>query len=149
MSVYATHKKARFDYEILETFEGGIVLSGQEVKAVREGAAKLVGAFVTFHGGYAMLTNAHIPTYSHAAPKEEYDPLRSRIILLSKREIAYLRGKSEERGLTIIPLSLYTKGRRIKLEIALARGKKTRDKRETIKKRELDKDMRRQMKGTM
>ncbi len=147
MPAYTTNKKARFDYEILETYEGGIVLSGQEVKSVRNGQAKLVGAFVTFHGTGALLTNAHIAKYSNASGLDTYDPNKSRHLLLSKREINYLRGKSQEPGLTIIPLSLYTKGRHIKVEIGIAKGKRQYDKRETIKKRENQREVKRKMKG--
>lgn len=147
MPTYAVNKKARFDYEILDTLEAGLMLTGPEVKSVRDGHVKLVGAFVTFHGAAAFLTNAHISQYAHSAPVESYDPEHSRKLLLSKKQIAYLRGKIEEQGLTIIPLSLYTKGRYIKVEVAVARGKKQYDKRETTKKRELDRDVRRALKG--
>ncbi len=147
MPVYAVNKKARFDYEILETYEGGLVLSGQEVKSVRNGQAKLAGAFVTFHGSASLLTNAHISKYTHASGLDAYDPTHSRRLLLSKREINYLRGKSQEAGLTIIPLSLYTKGHYIKVEIGIAKGKRQFDKRETIKKRDQDREVKRKMKG--
>lgn len=142
MDVYSTNKKARYDYEILETVEAGLVLSGGETKSVRAGQAKLSGAFVTFHGNDAFLLNAHIAKYTHATDPA-YQPERSRKLLLSKREINYLRGKSEELGLTIIPLSLYTKGRYIKVEIGVARGKKAYDKREAAKKRDVEREMRR------
>lgn len=137
----ATNKKARFDYEILDTYEAGLVLTGQEVKSVRAGNVKLTGGYVTFHGDEAMLTNAHISPYKFAAKIEEYDPTRSRKLLLKHKEISYLREKLHEKGLTIVPLSLYTKGRHIKLEIGVAKGKKTFDKRESIKKRELDREV--------
>lgn len=137
MSTYTINKKARFDYEILETTEAGLVLSGPEVKSVRTGGAKLVGAFITFHGTDALLTNAHISKYKYASTLKDYEPEKSRRLLLSQKEIAYLKGKSQEQGLTIIPLSLYTKGKYIKLEVAVARGKKRFDKRQSIKEREL------------
>lgn len=146
MPTYAKNKKARFDYEILETIEAGLVLSGMEVKAVRSGQAKLTGGYVTFHKGAPMLTNAHIPLYKYAGIVPGYQPDQSRKLLLSAKEIAYLRGKSQEKGLTIVPLSLYTKGSRIKVEIGIARGKKQFDKRQTIKKRETDRELRRAMK---
>jgi SsrA-binding protein len=146
MPIYSTNKRASFDYTILKTYEAGLVLTGQEVKSVRAGHAKLAGAFVTFHGANALLTNAHIPKYSHTGTLPDYDPTHSRKLLLSKKEIDSLRGKSGEAGLTIIPLSLYTKGRYIKVEIGVAKGKKTYDKRETIKKREVKREMQRGIK---
>jgi SsrA-binding protein len=142
----ATNKKARFDYEILEKFEAGIILAGNEVKSVRTGLARLNGTFVTFHGNEAFLTNSHIPQFAKAMPDPGYNPEKSRKLLLKSKEINYLRGKTQERGLTVVPLSLYTKGRRIKLEIALVRGKKEFDKRETIKKRDSEREMRRMIK---
>jgi len=149
MPTYATNKKARFEYEILDTFEAGLVLTGQEVKSVRAGRANLKGAFVTFHNDTALLTNMHVPKYKYAGSLVDYSPDQSRKLLLKKREIAYLRGKSQEKGLTIIPLSLYTKGRRIKVEVGVAKGKKLHDKRRSIKKRELDREARRALKGEL
>ena len=146
MPVYAKNKKAFFDYEILDTLEAGLVLTGQEVKSVRSGGAKLVGGFVTFHKGEPMLTNVHISQYKYAGTLTDYDPTQSRKILLNEKEIRLLRGKSEEAGLTIVPLSLYTKGRHIKLEIGIARGKKKYDKRRSIKEREAKRRMRQKMK---
>lgn len=145
--VYGINKTARFEYEILETFEAGFVLTGQEVKSLRTRQARLAGAYVTFHNMEATILNLHIPKYAYAGALPTYDPDRTRTILLSKKEIAYLRGKSEEKGLTIIPLSLYTKGRRIKVEIAVAKGKKLYDKRKTIKDREAKRETRRAIKG--
>lgn len=147
MPTYAVNKKARFDYEILDTYEAGLVLTGPEVKSIRAGQVKLTGAFVTFLANSARLTNAHIPKYKYAATIEDYDPDRSRVILLKKKESEKLRGKLQEKGLTIVPLSIYTKGRHIKLEIALARGKKTYDKRETIKNRDQKREIARKLKG--
>ena len=142
MSALAENKKARFDYEILETLEAGIVLSGQEVKAAKAGHINLIGSFVTFHQGNALLTNAHINPYSHAHPLEDYDPTHSRRLLLHKRELSYLQGKSQEKGLTIVPLQVYTKNRLVKIEIAVARGRHAYDKREAIKKREVQRELR-------
>lgn len=147
MATYAINKKARFDYEILDTYEAGLVLSGQEVKSVRGGNVSLKAGFITFHNNDAYLTNVHISPYKHAGKTEGYDPTKSRKILLKTKEISYLRGKLAEKGLTIVPLSVYTKGRRIKLEIGLARGKKKADKRETIKKREVNREIRRHLKN--
>jgi SsrA-binding protein len=104
---------------------------------------KLVGAFIHFRGNKAFLVGAGIPPYPSAGPLKDYDPARTREILLHKKQIDYLRGKSEERGLTIVPLGVYTKGRYLKLEIGVALGKTAYDKRETIKKRDLDRSMRR------
>ena len=138
----AINKKALYDYEILEKFEAGLVLSGQEVKSVKAGQISLKGAFVTFHNNKAYLTNAHITKYKQAGNMADYDPTQSRELLLHKREIHYLQAKSQEKGLTIVPLSVYTKQRFVKLEIALAKGKKEFDKRETIKKRDSDRELR-------
>lgn len=147
MPTYAKNKKIRFDYEILETLEAGLVLTGQEVKSIRSGAARLVGAFITFRGEIPYVTNMSIPKYTFAGALDEYDPTQARKLLLSKKEINYLRGKAQERGLTIVPLSLYTKGPRIKMEVGIARGKKTHDKRETIKKRDIKRETQRAIKG--
>lgn len=143
----ATNKKALFDYSIIEKFEAGLVLTGPEVKSVRAGQISLKGAFVTFHNDNAYLTGANISRYQPAGKQPEYEPERSRRLVLHKREIRYLQGKSQEKGLTIIPLSVYTKHRFLKLEIAVAKGKKEFDKRETIKKRDTEKEMRRAIKG--
>ncbi|OGH69806.1 MAG: SsrA-binding protein [Candidatus Magasanikbacteria bacterium RIFCSPHIGHO2_02_FULL_51_14] len=146
MPVYSVNKKARFDYEILDTLEAGLVLTGPEVKSIRSGGAKLTGGFVTFHGNTALLTNAHIPKYAYSGRLPGYEPEHSRKLLLTQKELNYIRGKSQEQGLTIIPLSLYTRGRRIKLEIGVARGKKKYDKRRTIKERETGREVRRAVK---
>lgn len=138
--VYSTNKKALFDYELLEKFEAGLVLTGQEVKAVRNRHVSLKGGFVTFHDNKAFLINVHISKYKFAGGLKNYDPERSRQLLLKQKELNYLKGKSQEKGLTIIPLSLYNKGRHIKLGIGVARGKKKYDKREAIKKRELNRE---------
>lgn len=143
MSNLAENRQARFDYEILEKFSAGIVLAGQEVKSAKKGSLNLKGAFVTFHGGSAYLTNAHISKYAYAGELPEYDPTRSRRLLLKKQEIRYLREKSLEKGLTIIPLSVYTKNHLIKVDIALGRGKHLYDKRAAIKKKDVERDIRR------
>lgn len=146
MPTYATNKKAKFDYEILDTIEAGLVLTGSEVKSIRTGHLSMKGSFVTFKGDEAMLTNVHIPKYKYSGKLLNYDPERSRKLLLKKKQIDYLRGKSQEKGLTIVPISVYTKGRHIKVEIAIGRGKKKYDKRESIKKREVKKEMARKIK---
>jgi len=112
MKVLAENKRARFDYQILETFEAGIVLNGQEVKAAKEGKASLKGAFLVFKGEEPYLINANIPPYQPKNAPPDYDPERARKVLLKKREIKYLLGKSKEKGLTLIPLRLYTKARK-------------------------------------
>jgi SsrA-binding protein len=143
---HADNKKAFHDYEILERVEAGIKLEGHEVKSVRNGNISLKGTYVALVGGEAYLLNAHIAKYRFAGALPGYEPDRSRKLLLSKKEIAYLRGKSQERGLTIVPLRVYTKGRYIKVEIAVAKGKKSHDKRESLKRRDVDREMRRAMK---
>ncbi len=145
MSTLATNKKARFDYDILETYEAGLVLTGPEVKSIRNGGAKLDGSFVMVRAEGATVVNLHISAYRYGR-SENYVPDHTRSILLNAKEIRYLRGKSEEDGLTIVPLSLYTKGRRIKLEIGVARGKKLHDKRRTIKEKEQKRTIRRVLK---
>lgn len=149
MPTYATNKKARFEYEILEKYEAGLVLSGQEVKSIRTGNARLQGAFVTVHDNTVYLTNANIPRYKYGYGTEDYDPDQSRKLLLKQKEIDYLRGKSQEKGLTIVPLSIYTKGRRLKIEIAVARGKKLHDKRRTMKERDSVREVRRAFKDAL
>jgi SsrA-binding protein len=144
--VYSVNKKARFDYEILDTLEAGLVLTGAEVKSIRAGSVSLNGGFIVFHDNNAELINVHIPKYKFAGSLKNYEPERTRRLLLKDREINYLRGKSQERGLTIVPLSLYNKGRHIKLEIAVAKGKKKYDKREATKKRELNREINKKIK---
>jgi SsrA-binding protein len=147
MANYAENRKARFDYEILEKYEAGIELLGTEVKSVRGGQMSLEGAFVIVRGGEAFLINANIPPYQVKNAPKDYDTLKNRKILLTKKEIAELSGSEKNKSLTIIPISVYNKGRKIKIQIALVKGKKKHDKRETIKKRETDREIRRQMKN--
>ena len=146
MANYAENRKAYFNYEILEKFEGGIELLGTEVKSVRKGSMSLEGSFVIIRGGECFLINANIPPYQAANAPSIFDPLRNRKILLTKKEIIELSDTEKNKSLTIIPLSLYNKGRKIKISLALAKGKKKFDKRETIKKRETDREIRREMK---
>ncbi len=138
--LYADHRKARHHYEILETFEGGLVLTGQEVKAIREGGAKLDGSYIRVVGGVLTLIGAHISRYSKNGKPEEVTPVRPRTILVHAKEQRYLATKTQVRGLTIIPLSFYPKARRIKLAFALCRGKQLHDKRESLKKRDQMRD---------
>lgn len=147
MTVLSFNKRANFDYEILETYEAGLVLLGHEVKSIKTGHVSLKGAFVVSKKGNKILPeffliNAHIPLYSKASTVSGYDPYRSRKLLLKKREINFLLGKKQEQGLTLVPIKIYTKRSLIKLEFGLGKGKKKIDKRETIKKREVDRKIR-------
>jgi len=146
MSNLIEHKKAHFDYEILETYEAGIQLFGTEVKSLRDRKGKLEGAHVTVRGGEAFLLNAEIPPYQAANAPGDYDSKRNRRLLLTKKELAELAVAEDKQGLTIIPLSMYNKGRVVKLKIGVARGKKKGDKRETLKKREALRDIARAVK---
>lgn len=130
------NKRARFDFEVQKEFEAGIELLGTEVKAIRAKRGSLAGARVLVRGGEAYLVGASIPPYQPENVDDAYDPERVRRLLLSKKELAELAGADVAKGLTIVPLSLYNKQRKLKLSFALARGKKGRDKRETIKERE-------------
>ena len=141
-----THKRARFDFEILDTLEAGLELLGTEVKSLRKGQGKLEGAHVVIRGGEAFLVGAHIPPFQAKNVGGDYDPERSRRLLVTRDQIAELSQKSDQQGLTIVPLSVYNKGRKLKLEFGIARGKKKFDKRETTKKRETDRETRRTMK---
>ena len=146
MGNYIENRKARFDYEILEKYECGIELIGTEVKSVRGGRVSLEGAFVIVRGGEAFLINANIPPYQVANAPKDYDPLKNRKLLLTKKELGELGDSGKNKSLTIVPISVYNKGRKIKVEIALVKGKKKFDKRETIKKRETDIEIRREYK---
>lgn len=141
----AENRRARYDYEILETYEAGLVLFGHEVKAIKTGHVSLSGSYVVIKDNEAYLINASVPPYQPANTPENYDPERSRKLLLKKIEIKSLIGKSKAKGLTLIPLKLYTKLGRIKLEFALGRGKARIDKREAIKKREAQRDIERKL----
>jgi SsrA-binding protein len=140
-TLIAENRKARFDFYILEEFEAGIALVGTEVKAMREGRAQLRESYCRIEGGQAYLIGAHIEQYSHSG-SSAHDPVRPRKLLLHRRELNKLLGKTTEKGLTIVPLRLYFKKGRVKLAIGLAKGKKTYDKRETIKRREADRETR-------
>ncbi|MCX6791487.1 MAG: SsrA-binding protein SmpB [Candidatus Gottesmanbacteria bacterium] len=139
------NKKATFEYEILERLEAGVNLTGAEVKSIKGGHAQLTGAFVRIIGSEAYLVNAQIFPYIYARP-EGYDPKRTRKLLLHKTELIRLKSKLEGANLTLVPLSWYTKGPRVKLEVGLARGKKEYEKREVKRKedqrRELERDYR-------
>ncbi|MBI2038113.1 MAG: SsrA-binding protein SmpB [Candidatus Magasanikbacteria bacterium] len=137
----AENKKAFFEYEILEKLEAGLVLTGQETKSAKLGQIDLKGTYVTFYDSQPYILNMHINKYKPAGPMPDYDPTHSRRLLLHKKQITYLQGKSVEKGLTIIPLRVYTKGRLVKIELAVAKGKKLYDKRESIKNRDLKREL--------
>lgn len=141
----ASNKKALHDYFVLQKFEAGIALEGTEVKSLRDGAANLKDAYVIFKDGQAFLFGAHISPYSHGN-RENHDPIRTRKLLLHRREIEKLQAQVVEKGLTVVPLRLYFKGRNVKAEIAVVRGKKLFDKRETEKRREADREAAQAMK---
>ena len=142
----ATNRRARFDYELLDRFEAGIVLLGPEVKSLRAGRANLSDAYATVRRGELWLLNAHISPYQQAG-RENAEPRRERKLLMKRTEIARLGGKIAEKGLTLVAVSLYWKKGRAKCELALARGKRQRDKRQTIRQREEKREMERALKG--
>ena len=146
MKTLAENRKARFDYEILETFEAGIILTGQEVKSILSGRLNLAGSYVIIKPNGAYLLNANLPPYQPKNTPSDYDPSRSRGLLLKKEELKYLIGKAKEGGLTIVPLSCYNNKRKIKLSIGLARHKKKQDKRETIRERQTQREINRALK---
>lgn len=141
-----TNKRAYFDYSIGEKFEAGISLTGAEVKSVKTGHLSLNESFVQIKNGEAWLFNAMISPYP-SADNRGYDPTRSRKLLLHKNEILKLQQQTKEKGLTVVPISCYTKANKIKLEIALAKGKKTYEKRESLKRKDIAKEVERQLKG--
>lgn len=140
MADYAYNKRAGFDFEILEKFEAGLSLLGTEVKSIRKGHMSLRGSFVTIHNREAFLTNATIPPWQISNAPANYDPVRSRKLLLSASELKYLIGKVTTIGLTIVPIRVYNEGSVIKVEIGLAKGKKQYDKKEKQKERDIKRD---------
>ena len=137
----ADNRKARHDYHLFETYEAGVELLGTEVKAIREGRVNLKDSYGRIEGGQVFLCNLHISPYSHRG-YAEHAPLRRRRLLLHRYEIRKLVGKTQERGFTLVPVRLYFKGGRVKVAVSLAKGKKTYDKRETIRRREIDRETR-------
>ena len=137
----ADNRKAFHDYHILETFEAGIALLGTEVKGIREGQANLRDSFARVEGGEVWLFNVHINPYSHRG-YVDHDPRRKRRLLLHKAEIRKLIGKTVEKGLTLVPTRLYFKRGKVKVALALAKGKQAHDKRETLRRREIDRETR-------
>jgi SsrA-binding protein len=144
----SSNKKAFHDFDILEEFEAGIVLTGTEVKSVRAGHISLKEAYVKMFGGEAFLVHAHIAEYSNGIINN-HDPLRIRKLLLNKRQLKYLAGKTAEQGLAAVALKVYIKNRRIKVLIALAKGKKLYDKRHTERERELKRTAERALRNTV
>ena len=147
MADLVQNKKAHFDFEFLEVFEAGAILFGHEVKALRAGKASLNGAYVVIRGGEAYLVNASISPYQVANTPKGYDPERARKLLLTKKQLTELEQGSEKQGLTIVAVKWYNNNRHLKLQIALARGKKKADKRETLKERDSKRDIDRIMKS--
>ncbi len=142
VKVVATNRRARHEYHLLESFECGLVLHGYEVKSIREGRVNIQDAHGAVRGDEAFIEDMHISPYSHI-DQREIDPMRTRKLLLKRKEIDYLFGKVKERGLSVIPLKLYFKGARVKLEVGLGRGKKLYDKRHDIADRDARRDIER------
>lgn len=146
MPIYIENRKAHFNYSIEDTYEAGIELTGAEVKTIRNGGGNINSAFCIVRGGEAYIIGMHIPPYQIKNMNGGYDPDKSRRLLLRKKEIKKLGEKDDIKGLTLVPLSVYSKGPYIKISVAIARGKKEFDKRETIKTRDLDREMGREYK---
>ncbi len=147
MSTFIKNKKVGLKYEILERLEAGIKLLGFEVKALKNKKGSLEGSHITIRGNEAILLNVNIPPYQPNNTPEDYDPKRNRRLLLNKKEISRLAGLESQKGLTIIPVSMYSKGRKIKVEIVIVRGKKKYDHRETLKRKTSQRDIDREMKN--
>ena len=151
MPILALNKKARYNYEVLETLEAGLVLLGHEVKAIKAGQINLRGSYISLRPGVKQLPTAYlvgalVSPYKYAGPLPNYQSDRERKLLLKKSEISRLLGKQQEQGLTLLPLKIYTKNGLIKLEIGLAKGKKKYDKREALKRRDIERDVQRSLK---
>ena len=143
--VVATNRKARHDYDVLETFEAGIELVGSEVKSLREGKVQLRDAYARVRDGEVWLHSVHVPPYAFAHGPDGHEPERPRRLLLHRREIDELAGRTQQESLTLVPLSLYFKDGRAKVELALARGRRHYDKRQAIAKRDADREAARAM----
>ena len=146
MTTLVDYKKARFNYEILESFEAGIELLGFEVKSLKKSQGSLDGAYVIVRGGEAFAVNMFVPPYQENNTPKDYDARRNRRLILSRKEIGHLASVEEGKGLTIVPISIYNKGPLVKVSVAVVRGKKKFDKRDTIKERETDREIRRTLK---
>jgi len=147
MTTLAFNKRANFDYEISDKYEAGLVLSGAEVKSVKMGHISLKESFVTLRGSELFLTNAHITPYKQAGEIKNYDPTQPRKLLMHKSEIKHLGGKVRVQGLTLVPIRVYTRKRLLKLEFGLGKGKKKFDKRADISKREVERNIKRELKS--
>jgi len=141
------HKKARLNYEILEEFEAGLELLGHEVKSLRAGLGRLEGSHVVVRGGEAYVVGMHIAPYQPANTPKDYDPDRTRRLLLSKKELAELSSLESQKGLTIVPIRVYNKGKVLKLLVAAAKGRKKYDKRAVLKERDTKRDIERTLKN--
>lgn len=148
MATLAKNKRAHFDYDLLDQYEGGLILTGPEVKAAKKGDVRLTGAYLTLRNGELYVRNMHIGRYAPAGPQEDYDPTRDRKVLVHRRELRIITEKKQAQGLTIVPVSVYTKGDFVKLGFAIARGKRKHEKRDAIKKRDLDRRAQEEMKKT-
>ncbi len=144
--IICQNRKARHEYHIEDTYEAGMVLLGPEVKSIREGRINLKDGYVEIRGGEAWLQNVHISPYTFATNTSRLDPLRPRKLLLHKRQIRKLAGKIKERGYTLIPLKVYFADGKAKVEIALAKGKKIYDKRESLKRKTMDREFQKRFK---
>jgi SsrA-binding protein len=145
MKILLKNKKAAFDYFILEKFEAGIVLQGQEVKSLKTKQVNLAGSYVIIKNNEVFWIGANIPAYQPKNVSSDFQPERSRKLLLQKKEIKRLIGKTREKGLTLIPLAVYTRNNKIKMEFGIVKGKKKFDKRELIKKRDIKKNIEREL----
>lgn len=145
MKVFSENKKARFDYEVLEKFEAGLVLLGTEVKSIKAGRINLTGSYVVFKEMEPYLIGTKVPAWQPKNAPDGYNLERQRKLLLNKKEINYLFGKSKERGFSLIPLKIYAKNGKIKLEFGLAKGKKKYDKKEKIKKKDAEREIQREL----
>jgi len=145
MKIFSENKKALFDYEVLEKYEAGLVLFGQEVKSIKTGHINLSGSYVTLNSGEPFLVGVKVPPYQPNNAGADYNQERQRKILLNKKEIDYLIGKIKQKGFSLIPLKVYEKSGRIKLEFGLAKGKKKYDKKEKIKKRDVEREVNREL----
>lgn len=143
MKIYSENKKAHYDYEIIEKYEAGLVLQGQEVKSIKTGHINLAGSYVVMHDNEPVLIGAKVPPYQPKNAPVDYNPERQRKLLLNKKEIDYLAGRVKERGFSLVPLKVYDNNGRIKLEFGVARGKKHFDKKEKIKTRDVERDIQR------
>lgn len=146
MTVFINNRKAHFNYTILDTYEAGIELLGFEVKSIKKGLGNIDSAFCIVRGGEIFIVNMNIEPYQPNNMLNEYERNRTRKLLLSKKEIKKLSEKDGMKGLTLVPISVYSKGPYIKISVAIGQGKKSYDKRETIKKREADREIRREHK---